>query len=181
MPFKSEAQRKKLGSLKGEGKLPGVNLHEWQSKTKGRLPEHAGSKKAQVASPAEVDAFVKAAMQRYAELGVPRDIAEDLFARKMTKIAEQLGLAVPENPSVRIVKAAQATLVSKGIPIEQARVMLTHEFSKRAFIDKVARVKTALLTHIKAAATPQDTDVDAMLADRKTVTGQLKPKPKAKQ
>jgi hypothetical protein len=26
--------------MKKRGELPGVNLHEWASKTKGRLPEH---------------------------------------------------------------------------------------------------------------------------------------------
>lgn len=180
MPYKSQAQKKMFFAKESKGELPKGTAKRWAKHTPDmkKLPEH---KTAAVSSPAEVDTFVKAAMSRYAELGVPRDIAEDLFARKMTKIAEQLGLAAAENPSVRIVKAAQARLVSRGIPMEQARVMLSHEFSKRAFIDKVARVKTALLTHIKAAATPQDTDVDAMLADRKTVTGQLKPKPKAKQ
>ena len=38
MPFKSNAQRKKLYSMKGKGELPGVNLHEWSAKTKGKLP-----------------------------------------------------------------------------------------------------------------------------------------------
>ena len=41
MPFKSNAQRKKLYLLRSEGKLPGVNLHEWAAKTDQKsLPEH---------------------------------------------------------------------------------------------------------------------------------------------
>ena len=80
MPFKSEAQRKFMWMKKKEGKLPGVNLHEWADKTHGKLPEHVKKHKKEAgvapASQEEIDIFVKAAMDRYAEVGIPRPLAE---------------------------------------------------------------------------------------------------------
>lgn len=175
MPFKSKAQQKFFGAKESKGELPKGTTSRWAKHTPDmkKLPEH--KKKAAIASPSEVGIFVKAAMARYAELGVPKDIAEELFARKMTKIAEQLGMALPVDPSQRIVKLATAKLTAKGIPEEQARVMLTHEFSKQAFIEKVARVKRSVLSHIKKAQTAQDADFDKALASRDKLQKKVTP------
>ena len=177
MPYKSKSQERLFFSKESKGELPKGTAKRWARHTPDQksLPEHVKKE----ASAAEISTFVKAAMARYAELGVPRDIAEELFARKMTKVAEQLGMALPEDPNKRIVKLATAKLVKKGFPEEQARVMLTHEFSKQAFIDKVARVKQALMTQVKKAqiGTPQDADLDAALKAKASVQNKLKPPP----
>ena len=39
MPFKSEAQRRKFYALKAEGKMDQKTIDEWESETKGKLPE----------------------------------------------------------------------------------------------------------------------------------------------
>ena len=46
MPFKSKSQERFLWMRKKQGKLPGVNLHEWADKTGDRkLPEHVADVK----------------------------------------------------------------------------------------------------------------------------------------
>ena len=45
MPFRSEAQRKKLIQLEKEGKLKPGTVAKWQSETKGKLPERVQPKK----------------------------------------------------------------------------------------------------------------------------------------
>lgn len=45
MPFKSEAQKKKMYALAAEGKISPATLKEWEDATKGsRLPDHTTQK-----------------------------------------------------------------------------------------------------------------------------------------
>lgn len=46
MPFKSEAQRRKMFELERQGKVPKGTAATWQRETpKGKLPERVGEKK----------------------------------------------------------------------------------------------------------------------------------------
>jgi hypothetical protein len=182
MPFKSLAQERLFFAKEKRGELPKGTAERWARHTPSQkaLPEHVKHKKSEksaaVATEAEVNEFVKAAMARYAELGVPKDVAAELFSRKMTKVAEQLGLAMREDPNTMIVKLATAQLVRQGIPEAQAKVMVVHELSKLAYIEKIARVKKGLMDTIKQA-TPQDDDLDAALAARGERQKKLVPPP----
>jgi hypothetical protein len=45
MPFKSEAQRRKFGSLVKQGKITQKTFDEWNSETPKNIPERKGSPK----------------------------------------------------------------------------------------------------------------------------------------
>lgn len=46
MPFKSEAQRKKMAMLEAQGKVPKGTYAKWEAHTKEKsLPERVGSKR----------------------------------------------------------------------------------------------------------------------------------------
>lgn len=44
MPFKSEAQRKKFGSLVKDGKISQKEFDRWNHETKGKLPDRVKKK-----------------------------------------------------------------------------------------------------------------------------------------
>jgi len=50
----------------------------------------------QPASPEQIDVFLKAAMARYAEKGIPEDKAQELLASSLAKVAEELGMNQPQ-------------------------------------------------------------------------------------
>jgi len=45
MPFKSEAQRRKMGQLMSEGKISKQTFDEWADKTPKNIPERKGKKR----------------------------------------------------------------------------------------------------------------------------------------
>lgn len=44
MPFKSEAQRRKMAELEKQGKVPKGTVKQWSAETKGKLPERVKPK-----------------------------------------------------------------------------------------------------------------------------------------
>jgi hypothetical protein len=72
----------------------------------------------QEATPEQIAAFEKGAADRYAELGVPEQLAAALYTNEMNKAASQLGLngQAPEPERVEKVASELAEALGKKRP-----------------------------------------------------------------
>lgn len=58
------------------------------------------------ATPEQIEAFEKGAAARYAELGVPTELAQALYAQQMNKEAAQMGMTPPKPEPEKVTKIA---------------------------------------------------------------------------
>jgi len=152
MPFESKSQNRLFRAKEAKGELPKGTSDRWAKHTKKPIKDLPEKKAFPAASEAEIDIFVKAAMDRYAELGFPEPIAKELFKAQMTKIAGDLGFPLPgDTRETVIVKRAVATLVDKGMPRKQAEAVILNLNLQAAAIEKRARVKAKITNLIKNA------------------------------
>lgn len=148
---KTPADEKKWERAKHEAQKGGyTGERKWKvTQSIFQNMKHPGKKQA---SAAEIDAFVKAAMDRYAKLGIPKEAAEAMFKAEVNKLAEQLGVIEPVvTPADQAVKIAEEALVQTGMTRPDAQKAIYNHLMDKIAADKKAQVKTALATLVKAA------------------------------
>lgn len=156
-----EAKWDKAKRLAEKGKYKGKSKWKVTMSIFQNMKKHSGYR---IASPEEVNFFVKAAMAQYKKLGIPFEQAEKLFAAKMAKLAVDLGLAKPEDKAAKIASAASGLIAKiKGIPKKQAATIFAHYLLKHSndvkgsAIDKVVE---GTLNSVDALDQGNDNDID---------------------